>query len=560
MFQLSNFGVALNNRIATDFGEPEQFYSQAETLADQSTESTSISGEKKHLVFGYSADAPPISLERSGTPIDTDTFCGQIYNQLVQEMQSSSDYFKDYEIKTVALDSSQRFKGLIEHERLSEIFNGQGENFDRKSNDTKKNFFENNLGVECGPNSITRSRGEDLKKINGAFSEKFHTTGAKILIHKNNRHLLYEPYFFAENLISNDNIPTTIGVVGGERQGDENDGVCPTDVSQSELRSRTTTEGAVQAIYGAQAKILALRTQALDCFKKKSIIAYSSDEILLRGMLKEYANDLRGYVIEPSIAPLTYEAYGIVVYGNANSRDGLIQRINSWAKSLSDEKYIELKERELPRYSLQEQGSIVGLIWQWIESFYRSSLPLFLLRSNSFKLIVLSFVVISLSILFLSHRWVMTPVAKLFPCLFRLPTRAIEKLRVKGFEENNKSIQLLAELLRGPEQFLRETYNKSQGINNSMIDSYDVVQVLEVQVKFAKQFRPDSETEEEEVANNIAEQIKTDPHAREVVNELTRSLRTSWANQFGEQVGKESADKFMSLLSRIAEQVYRSDS
>jgi len=53
------------------------------------------------------------------------------------------------------------------------------------------------------------------------------------------------------------------------------------------------------------------------CYQaQKCCIAYSSDEILLRGMLKDHAIELSGYVIEPFIAPLTYEAYGIVAYGN----------------------------------------------------------------------------------------------------------------------------------------------------------------------------------------------------------------------------------------------------
>jgi len=561
VFQLSNVGVAVNKEMETSFEGSEKIYSQATAEPNQNTEE--VTNGKNFLIFGYSADATPISSEKGGgtDEIDGATFCGQIY-QRFKDARDEDGYLKDYELKTVKLDSSQRFKGLIEYLNLSEItqqpeieFNGKS---DPEKEKLKREFFENNLGIECGPNSITRAREINLEKVSGVFSKKFYTSGAKILIHKDYRHLLYQLHFFAENPKTSNNIPTVIGIVGGERRKDEDANVCPVDNLQSAEGSGTTTGTAVQAIYGAQVKVLVLRSQAKNCLTDKSIIAYSSDEILLRGMLKEYATELIGYVIEPFIAPLTYEAYGIVAYGN-QARGELIQRIERWSDDLNREKYFETKEKELPKYYSQDKSFLIGSLLLPIESFYRSAIPLFLLKSNQLILIGLSLLIALFSLLILTHGWVATPIAKLFPCLFRLPINLIERLRAKSFADDNKLLQWLSEVLRGPEQILRETYNKSQGINKS-IDSYDVMQVLEVQVKFVKQFRPDSQAEAEEVADNIAEQIKTDPHAREVVNELTRSLSKSWADQFGEQVGKESAAKFMSLLSRIAEQVYRSDS
>jgi hypothetical protein len=566
VFQLSNVGDAVNiegfKNSEIYFREPEKLYSQLATEVNQ--DSGVLPSKGSFLLFGYSADAAPISSERGGgsDEIDENTFCGQIYQKLKNE-KASNEYLAGFKFKTVKLDSSQRFEGLINHKSVTEIAKQSGIDLNGKNPSEKKQlkqkFFEQHLGIECGPNSITEGRDISLREINGKFSNKFYTTGLKILIHRNDRHLLYQPKFFAENSTSSNNVPRIIGVVGGELKDDESANGCPKDNQQSSVGIGTTTGKAVQAIYGAQVKVLVLRSQAKDCLINKSIIAYSSDEILLRGMLKEYAEDLKDYVIEPSTAPLTYEAYGIVVYGKNDLRDALIQRVQTWSNELKDDNFIKKKESELPQYSSQEKASLISRAWQPIELFYRANLPLFLLKSNQLILVALSLLTILLLLLFLTHRWIATPIAKLFPCLFGLPIRSIERLRARGFANNNKALQLLAEILRGPEQILRETYNRSQGINKSKIDSYDVVQVLEVQVKFAKQFRPDSKVEEEEVVNKIAEQIKTDPHARQVVAELTRSLSTSWANHFGEQVGKESAEKFMSLLSKIAEQVYKSD-
>jgi hypothetical protein len=565
VFQLSSVGVAVSKEIETHSEGSEKLYSQAITETNQNAEA--ITNGNNFFIFGYGADATPISSQQGeGTAkIDEATFCGQIYKKFEEERKHG--YLKGYVIKLVELDSSQRFKGLIEHRNLSEITRQSGIEFNEKMKDPEKDnlkqrFFEKNLGVECGPNSITKERESDLEKVSGVFLKKFYTTGAKILIHKDNRHLLYQPSFFAENQKTSNGIPRVIGVVGGERKNGEAVSGCLVDNPQDARDNGTTTGTAVKAIYGAQVKVLVLRSQAKDCLIDKSIIAYSSDEILLRGMLKEYASDLKDYVIEPSIAPLTYEAYGVVAYGRSELRDALIQRIERWSDKLNEEKYFEAKEKELPRYNAQEKSSLVSILWLPVESFYRSGFPLFLLKSNLLTLIILSIFIALFSLLLLTHRWIATPIARLFPCLFRLPIEFIERLRKRGFADDNKVLQLLSEVLRGPEQILRETYNKSQGITKSEIDSYDVVQVLEVQVKFAKQFRPDSQMQikEEDVANDIAEQIKTDPHAREVVNELTKSLSTSWGNQVGEQLGKESADQFMSLLRRIAEQVYRSDS
>ncbi|MGF1521194.1 MAG: hypothetical protein ACFBSF_02575 [Leptolyngbyaceae cyanobacterium] len=558
---IPNLGSSTGVVGETYYEETEQLYSQ--NVDNQQESEGAIPSQERFLIFGYSADATPISDEKGqgSDRINEDTFCGKIYERLSEDIENEGSYFKGYRVRTVKLDSSQRFKGLLEHERLSdiafqrEIGLNEGEEI---TNEVKRSFFEDNLGLECGPNSITDEREDTLKAINGTFSNKFYTTGAKVLIHRDKRHLLYQPGFFADD----SNEPSTlIGVVGGERQNDEVPNGCPEEI-ENDVEIGTTTGYAVQAIYGAQVKVLVLREQAKECLVDDKIAAYSSDEILLRGMLDVYSDDLRDYVIEPHIAPLTHEAYGIVAYGNDDARDSLVQRINQWSGELGE--YLKENEEKLPKYSVkQNNSSWIESSWHQIDSFYRSLLPLFLLKSSRTSLILVSCVLTLVSataiVLILTHRWIATPIAKLFPWLFRWPLGLIEKLRIKGYSDNSKVLQLLADMLRGPEQLIREIYNKSQGINKSEIDSYDVVQVFEAQVKFAKQVRSEEEVEEEEIATNIAEQIKTDPHARRVVNELFRLFTTSLVNKLGTQVGEKSGDKFMNVLTRIAEQVYRAD-
>jgi hypothetical protein len=577
VYQSSNtFGTA-NQGALTDSQEAISFYSQV-LPENQDTQPN----KAKHLIFAYSADATPISSQdgAGSDEIDKGTFCGQILEKL-EAAQKSTDtpYLHEYTIKKVWLDSSQRFRGLIEHPTVAEIAGKNNDDSDHskreqsredqlnKEVEREKNakaFFVNNMGIECGPNSITPSRVKSLANFNGTFSDKFYTTGTKILIHKDARLNLYKSDFFSDHN-RKDNI---IGVVGGQREKDnKNSSGCPPDDISNDQGSKTTTGGSVQSIYGSKVKTLVLRSQAKACLnnKEKPIIAYSSDEILLRGMLERFPSDLNDYVIEPPNSPLTHEEYGIVVYGEAKSRGELVQRINGWSNLLKAG-FFETKEKELPIYSSQEKNFLFKRIGLPTELFFRSHMPSFLLKANQLKITALSLFAFIISFLILTHGWVAIPIAKLFPCLFRAPIGFIERLRAKGFEHNNKILQLITEMLRNPERILRETYNKSQGIGRGVIDSVDVVQVLEVQVKFAKQFRPNPNmlneevaNKEEEIANKIAEQIKSDPYAREVITELTRLLGTSWANTFGEQVGQESANQFMNLLSKIAEQVYNSD-
>ena len=72
------------------------------------------------------------------------------------------------------------------------------------------------------------------------------------------------------------------------------------------------------------------------------LLGYASDQILLQGLLDQYANrpELRGlkdFVIEPQSHNLTYERYGIVVYDGMEESDSeltlIMPAVNTWLQT-----------------------------------------------------------------------------------------------------------------------------------------------------------------------------------------------------------------------------------
>lgn len=525
----------------------ETFVSQANVQRDNYS-----GGDLPLFIFGYSADAPPVSLASGGGANEpsSDTLCGALYTEV------RNIYGQSHKIIPKDLDSSERFRGF---------------SFESDGEIAQANFAESDLGLECGPNSKTEDRKNILESFGGEFSKTFFYTGTKLLVHKNNRRYLYDsdfPFVDRSDSIFSDlpkkKIPDIrlIGVVGGSREALSNSGSCPDDIDASEepIEIGTTTGENLPSIYGAPTKILALRSQAVNCLNDGKIIAYASDEILLTGMLKDNKENLSGYVIEPRTNPLTYEEYGVVIYGSdANGNRSLLkERIDNWLDVSSEEVFEKIFEEEnYDNYHYaSDDNPVAHLVWRHLESFYRKGIPLTFLKSGSLVVIFSAFFTLFTIVILLTHRWIATQIVRVFPFLFTIPISGIRKLRRRGIDKSNWLLLMVAESMRGLEETLVETLHKSGGRRASKVDEYDVLQLLQVQLRISERINYlerkqglDASDANESVAEGVAEQMKYNPHARKVFEEAVQS----GAQSFGGGIGTESANQILRLLSRVSE-------
>ena len=421
--------------------------------------------------------------------------------------------------------------------------------------------------MECGPNSKTKERSLSLESKNGVFSKTFYYTGTKLLIHKDNRNYIYSndfPFVDRSDAISSlssnqENFPqiNKIGVIGGSRKSISDSSECPIELDNLTISGTTTGEN-IPFIYGAPTKVLALRSQAVSCLLDKKIIAYASDEILLIGMLKENGEKLANYVIEPRTSPLTYEEYGIVLYGSGDSREKLKRQVDKWLEEDSAEVLEKVwSEQKYTNYSYAVDANIpVRILWRPLESLYRQSIPLKLMQLGIVRVILAASLSLLMGVLFLTHRWIATPIVRVFPFLFTIPISGIRHLRRRGMDKNNWLLLFLAESMRGVEETLVDILQKSGGRKASQVSEYDVLQLLKIQLHISERLNYlerkkglDSSDANESVAEGIAEQMKYNPHARKVFEEAIQS----GAQSFGSGIGSESANQVVRLLSRIEE-------
>ena len=288
--------------------------------------SQNVSEGENRINFGYITDAYPISSSSGYNSVDG--YCGEILNLL---------RFKNYEVQSFKVDYQSRFNGYV-----------------------TVNKEKIKLAVECGPNTITTRRKNKLKNLkidgenySGLFSEAFFTTGAKLLVSQENKKFFYaDPPFKGKK----------IAVIGAK----------PTK-NETQAENITTTEGIVESVYPyAEIEEYANEEAIINAMNNPNgydFAAYASDEILLKGLLKKATilNENK-YSIVPRLAPLSYEQYGIVIYGTENEKENLKKIINYWITNPDGQearkKYLEKSENWLD-----------ALLTSW----YRRDLKFFLL-------------------------------------------------------------------------------------------------------------------------------------------------------------------------------------
>ncbi len=285
------FIITLATVIIAILSSPGKTQVKPHNSEETSTSSQQPTPEQpKILYFGMLEDSSPIS-SKSGTN-DQSTFCGKLFSHLKKEYDSPEIQFQ-----AIDLRYTERFAKEIRRDN---------------SNIT--------LAVECGPNTITTEREEKIKNIGGEFSSPFFMTGAKLLIRKDQLEY-FEKINNSFNPVINNNI-LKIGVIKSKKQ------------------SETTTGGLIPTLYPKIAKVEPIdpkrnpRRNAVERLKSDNIDAYATDEILLKGLLKEDDDLRKSHVIFPALGKLSYEQYGVVIYDTDFQKGKTLPNtINSWIKN-----------------------------------------------------------------------------------------------------------------------------------------------------------------------------------------------------------------------------------
>lgn len=266
------------------------------------------------LYFGHVKDANPISSQRGAAQTG---YCDKLSTYIEQQISG-------YRIIRAEVEYTKRFMGVGIHEE-SEV----------------------PLTVECGPNTIKPDREEgvstlvinlnnsDFSDINneaypGTFSSAFFKTGAALLMKKGNDDenlkLFRENRLFSDFDNDSDRDERIIAVIGASNQ-EEGDAI----TNQEE--SDTTTNQLIRSIYPkAKIKVFESRDQVSTALRQDdNIIAYTSDHILLKGLLEDIADrstqEASSYEIVPTGTTFSEEEYGIVSYETRyNSIGGVIER------------------------------------------------------------------------------------------------------------------------------------------------------------------------------------------------------------------------------------------
>ncbi|MDM9585118.1 transporter substrate-binding domain-containing protein [Nostoc sp. GT001] len=317
--------------------------------------------------------------------------------------------------------------------------------------------------MECGANTISEERTQDLKKHQGVFSVPFFTTGAKFIIRNDKRHFLNEttPSF-------------KIGVLG-----------------------ETTTEHVVNSIYPT-AKLVPVidRADAINKLESGYIDAYISDEILLPSILKELeTNSKDSYSIEPKAYGFTNESYGVVVYDDKL----LLDRVNNW---IIDE------GQEAKKSELEKQAN-----YNWISERLK-----FLLSQDYFYNLV-GFLLIFLPLLFflllVTHPLFIALVAKL-----PLFARFLKWIRRRPQGGKRSFVAPLIRWILDDETFNVVTYKANKSLVPMYIDRETVValvkEVGQPLVYLNNESEP-STVEVEKVAQNLAQEAEKNPHFAKVL-------------------------------------------
>lgn len=252
----------------------------------------------KKYYFGYLPDSYPVSLNKGNS------FSGYCHD-LMLHLEKKLDM--EFEFEEAIVPYENRFT-------RSAVKKNQGNQKIRKSQ----------LLIECGPNTINSERRDKLKVHNGEFSDGFYVTGTKLLFKKGND---LKSYLSAleDNEIPLKDMDKKVAIIG------------------------TTTSSLIGDIYSqATVEPFPNRGAIVDALASSpEIIAYASDELLLRGFYSLHWDELTktGDSYFPSLLPksrLSHEEYGVVVY-NVDKAIGanLLNKINDYVVDMPLEKWLE---------------------------------------------------------------------------------------------------------------------------------------------------------------------------------------------------------------------------
>ncbi len=272
---------------------PSIFQAQNTSISNTSTEA---------LHFGYTRNLYPVSSYTNEPIKELDGYCGDLFKHLKAEK---------FNVEPIEVSLTERFKSVVNGKKLA---------------------------VVCGANTITSERIKQVNSQGGTFSEPFFSTGAKLLMKKKNIHYFYPRSPYEELPLQSQKI----GVI-----------------------KNTTTIEAIQTIFRTRCLKITKdcpsseitkgwnppvlqgfddRTQAFEALQNDQIIAYASDELYLKGILrykKQSGEYLLGNPQEYIIVPhhlLTHENIALIIYNQ-----DLVFPINSWIKNegIKSKKYLE---------------------------------------------------------------------------------------------------------------------------------------------------------------------------------------------------------------------------
>jgi hypothetical protein len=407
-------------------------------------------------------DSEPVSTDARGQ----NTYCHAL-----------EKYLDEYTPREVTIEFSQRFK---HHEGIA---------------------------IECGSNSITSKRINDLQDSNqnqgvkGFFSEPFFRTETKIIVKNSKRDLLTQEELPLSSFTRQSDLSFTVGVI-----------------------EKTTSEEALKSIYpNAIRKEVDKRKTAIQSLQSDgegSIDAYISDEVLLPSVLRVLpASD---FSIEPKLYGLTNEYYGIVLYDDPKSPylfDTLKEKVNTWINSEEGQKEKEKLERET-NYSATSRAL----------KFFISLNTLYNLPPLVLLLLIFLLPVILLFFIIL-----------LFSCIAKIPlfNMVLNWIRHRG-QENNKIAHIINVFVSGTNNTLIPQY----------IDRNAVVALLrevgDPLLQASHQNIP-LEVEVEQVAENLAHKAKSNPYFLKVLKALLATVKDAT---------REETDKWLrSVITRVFEKI-----
>jgi Signal transduction histidine kinase len=276
----------------------------------------SVAAEPVPIVFGYATDASPISYhEDFGRGKSVQGFCGSLLAFL-----RDSDY--DYDIPA---NETYEYKIKNAAQRF-ENFHGY-----------LKSVAPNQIGIQCGSDSLTKDRITTQAMLKGEFSVPFFVARARLLIRREKIKILYTN-------------PNSLKI----------------GIQQGSTKSPVSTRIAFNAFFPTAPEPIGIanREEAINSLLsdgENRIDAYIGDDIVLLDILnteiaKKNKQDL--FSIESPMQGYSREEFAVVIYNAPREKDGssaLKKKIDKWiqAESGGRQAIIDaLGKKGIPRHML----------------------------------------------------------------------------------------------------------------------------------------------------------------------------------------------------------------